>query len=108
MRAVRRARAVTLQAEDRSGFEKIGVVGGTMHVMATEAGHAPCIHETRNKVVALHAVLVSGAVCKVCERRLAELVFFQLPEILEIPAGLETHGPVPVFSRDRIFQRAAL
>ena len=53
-------------------------------VVAAEAGDAARVHQALHEVVALHAVLVRGAVGKVRERRLAELVLFELPEVLQL------------------------
>jgi len=53
-----------------------------MCVVASEAGNAVCIHGAGNKVVALHAILVSSPVSEMRESCLAEFVIFQFPEIL--------------------------
>ena len=65
-----------------------------MRVVAAEAGDAPRIHEAVNEVVALHPIFVSSPVGEMRERRLAELVIFQFPEIVQALAHVEAHGPV--------------
>ena len=52
--------------------------------MTAEAGDAAPVHHALHEVVALHPVLVRRAVGEVRERRLAQLVVFELPEILEL------------------------
>src|SRR3984893_11636824 len=65
-----------------------------MRVVATEAGDAPRVHEAVNEVVALHPILVRSPVGEMGERRLAELVIFQFPKIVQALAHVEAHGPV--------------
>ena len=79
-------------------FDEDGIVGGAMHVVTTEAGHATRIHDTADEIVALHPVLVPCAVGEVSEGRLAELMFLELPEILQIEAHMKAHWPVIVFA----------
>ena len=51
----------------------------------------PCVYICAlHEIVPLHAVLVRGSVGKMREGLLAQLVFFQLPEILSDPARLES------------------
>ena len=45
-----------------------------MRIVTTEAGDAPPVHQALHKVVALHPILVSGAIGKMRERRFADLV----------------------------------
>ena len=73
-------------------LDQIGVVAGAMRVVAAEAGDAPPVHHTLDEVVALHPVLVRRAVGEVRERRLAELVLFETPEVLQIPALMKPTG----------------
>ena len=75
-----------------------------MHVVATEAAHAVCIHDTLHKIIALHSILVRGAISEVGEALLTELVLFQLPEILEIHSHVESDRPIVIFAIDRILQ----
>src|SRR5580693_9345086 len=76
--------------------------------MATEAGDAACIHQTGREIVALHAVLVRRAICKMCEGGLAKLVILKLPEIVEVEAHLKPDRPIVIFSVDRIVEGLAL
>ena len=61
-RAVRRIRAVALQAEHVGRLQQVGIVLRAVNVVATEAGDAVRVHHALHKIVALHAVLVRGAV----------------------------------------------
>ena len=76
--------------------------------MATEAGDAAAIHHTLHEIIALHAILVRSAIRKMSEARLAELVLFELPIILEVESGVESDRPVVIFALDGIRERAAL
>ena len=77
-------------------------------IVASEAGDAAAVHHALDEVVALHAVLVRGAVGEMREGGLAELVIFELPEILQIQAHVIADRPVVIFAVDGIRQRAAL
>ena len=82
VRAVRRIRTVTLQAHHAGRLQEVRIVGCAMNIVATEAGHAARIHHAVHKVVALHPILVRGAIGEVSECRLAEFMILQLPIIL--------------------------
>ena len=90
VRAVRRARAVAGQAQLLGRLQQIGVVRRAVRVVAAEAGHAARVHQALDEVVALHPVLVRRAVGEVRERRLAELVLLELPEVLQVEPDAET------------------
>src|SRR5579863_654598 len=79
-----------------------------MRIVATEAGDAARIHQAVRKIVALHAVLVTGSVRVVHEVRLAELMLFKLPVVREAFADIEADGPVIVLPLNRVLQRLAL
>ena len=64
-----------------AGLDQVGVVLGAVHIVAGETGDAARVHHALHEIVALHAILVRGAVGEMSEGRLAELVLFQLPEI---------------------------
>ena len=81
---------------------------GAVRIVATETRDAARVHEALNEIVALHAVLVRGAVGKMREARFAELVLFKLPKIRKVQSNVEADGPVVVLAFDRISQRAAL
>ncbi len=99
VRAVRRIRAMAFQAHYVRRLQQVRIVFGAMHIVATEAAHAVRVHLAGNEVVALHPVLVRRSVREMRERLLAELVLFQLPEILQILARLEADRPVVILAR---------
>src|SRR4051794_21763466 len=76
--------------------------------MAARARDAAGIHHALNEVVALHPVLVSGAVAIMRERRLPGLVLFELPEVLQLEADSVADGPVVVAALDGVDQRTSL
>lgn len=53
-----------------------------MDVVAAGALNAPRIHNALDEIIALHPVLVRGAVRKMCERHFTEFVLFKFPEVL--------------------------
>ena len=79
-----------------------------MRIVTARAGHAVAIHHALHEVVALHAVLVCRAIREMREGGLAELVFFEVPEILQLFALLESRRPVHVLAFDRVMQRLSL
>ena len=81
MRAIRRTRAVTIEAKNIGRLSQERIVVGTMRIMATETSDAACIHQTGREVIALHAIFVSGTIRKMREGCVAQLMFFQLPEV---------------------------
>ena len=93
---------MAFQAQDAGGLEQIGVVGSAVNVVATKTSDAVRVHQAGCEIVALHAILVRGAVGKVGEGSLAEFVFFQLPDILERRAGLEAYRPIVIPAIHRI------
>ena len=79
-----------------------------VRIVATETRDAARVHEALDEIVALHAVLVSGAVGKVREACFTELVLFKLPKICKVQSNVEADGPVVVLAFDRICRGAAL
>ena len=79
-----------------------------MHIVATEACDPAPIHHALHEVIALHAIFVRRAVGKMREAGLAELMFFELPVILQVKPHMETHGPVVILALDRISERTPL
>ena len=77
---------MALQAQHVRRLQQIGVVRGAVHIVAAEAGDAARVHQALHEIVALHAVLVRRAVGEMREGGLAELVLFELPEILQLAA----------------------
>jgi hypothetical protein len=107
-RTIRRIRVMAFETQHIRGLQQIGIVFGAMHVMATEAAHPMRIHRALHEIIALHPVLVRGAIGEMRECRLAQLVLFQLPEVLQLATYVETHRPVIVFPLNRIVQRLSL
>jgi hypothetical protein len=107
-RAVGRTRAVAIEAQNIDGLEQVGVVSGSVHIVATEAGHATGIHHAIHEIITLHSILVAGTVGEMGKGCLAELVVFELPVILKIQANLKTHRPIVIFPFDLVLQWAAL
>jgi hypothetical protein len=108
VRPIRRLRTVTGETHDTRRLQKIGIVLGPVDVVAAETGDAARVHNARHKIVALHAILVPGAVREMRESCLTELVFFQLPEILQIQAHMESNRPVIILPFDRALWGLAL
>lgn len=79
-----------------------------MGVMTAEALHAVRVHHALDEVIALHTVFVSGAIGEMRKRQFAQLVFFQLPEVSQIPAHVEAHRPVVILAFDGILERLPL
>ena len=79
--SVRGVRAVAGEADGGLGFDEIGSIGAAVRVVATGAGDAVGVHRALDEVVALHPVLVAGAIGKVGEGCFPGLVFFELPEV---------------------------
>ena len=63
-----------------------------MHIVAAKAGDAVRIHLAGYEIVALHAILVRGAIRKMRERSLAEFVFLQLPEVRKVQTKKRISG----------------
>src|SRR6185437_9246398 len=95
-RTVGRARPMTIQADLARGLPQHRRVVGAVDIMATEAGHTARIHHALHEIVALHAILVGGAIGEMREGLYARLVLFQLPEIAEALAHREPNRPVVI------------
>ena len=61
-RPIWRVRTVALQAHHACRLQKVRIIPGPVHVMATETGYAACVHHTGDKIVTLHPILVRPAV----------------------------------------------
>ena len=79
-----------------------------MNVVAARTRHAVTGHHALHEVVALHPILVRGAVGKVGERRLAELVILEPPEVSEVEPDAKPDRPVVRAAIDRTAGRPAL
>src|SRR5215475_1424583 len=108
VRTVRRFRSVAGQTQHLGRLEEIGIVLRPVDVVTAEAGNAALVHHALGEVVPLHPVLVRRAVREMRERRLAELMLLELPEVLEPETGPEPDGPVVVLAFDRLRERLPL
>src|SRR5271168_4416639 len=99
---------MTLEAQNICRLQQVGVVIRSVNIMATETAHAVRVHRALHEIVALHPILVRRTVGKMSESLFAQLVLFQLPEILEIQPDLESNRPVVVFTIDGIVPRLSL
>ena len=77
-----------------------------MHIMAGRTRDSVPVHDALHKVVALHAILVRGAVGEVVERRLTEGAVLELPEVLQSQPHVVADRPIVVSVFDRIRQEA--
>jgi len=74
-----------------------------MNVVAVETRDAAAVHYALYEIIALHAVLVCGAVREVKEiRRFTERVVLQFPEIREPHPYVIAHGPIVILAFDWI------
>ena len=87
MRSRLRVRAVAIQAQRIAGFTHHGDVVPAMRIVARKASDATGVHQALHKIVALHAVLVGGAIGKVGKGGFAEFVFLELPVVCQILAA---------------------
>ena len=55
-----------------------------MGIVATETGDAACIHQALNEIIALHAVLVGGAIGEMSKCERTEHVRLELPKVREV------------------------
>jgi hypothetical protein len=72
---------VALEAHDVRRLQQIGAVLRAVDIVAAKARDATAVHYTGNKIVALHSILVRGAVREVHERSVSEFVLFRFPEV---------------------------
>ncbi len=79
------------------------VIPGAMYVVAIETGNAATIHHALNEIVALHAVLVCGAVREIKKiLRFSKSVVFQLPIVRELQSHVIANGPIVILAPDWI------
>src|SRR5579864_5155433 len=72
VRAVYGRRSMTIQEDLVRGLSELSIVRGAVHVVARTAGDTVLIHHALREVIALHAVLVRGAVREVVESSLSQ------------------------------------
>src|SRR5215472_15365449 len=107
-RTIGRERPMAIQAELARRFAKLRVIASAVNVVARKTCDPPAVHQALDKIVALHSVLVCGAVRKMCKRRLAERVLLQLPIIAKMQAHTIAYRPIIVFALDGTRERPAL
>ena len=83
MRTVRGRRSVAVQANLIRGLSQLDIVFRAVHVMTRRASDSVPIHDALRKVVALHAILMGGAVRKEIERGFAQRAVLELPVVLQ-------------------------
>ena len=79
-----------------------------MNIMAREAGDPSAVHYALNEVIALHAILMGGAIGEMREGHFTEGVVFELPKIAEVESDAIADRPVVIRPFDGIHQRASL
>ena len=73
-----------------------------MHIVAAEALYPTRVHHALNEIIPLHAVLVSGSVREMRERRFPKPVLFQFPEIFQFAAHMKAHRPIVILAINRV------
>ena len=106
--AVERHGAVAIETEFVSRLSKLSVVIGAMNIMASEAGDPSAVHQALHEVIALHAILMSGAIGEMREGHFTEGVIFELPKIAEFESDAKADRPVVILPFDGIGQRTSL
>lgn len=90
---------MAIEAELIGGLPELSVIAGALHVVAVKAGDPSAIHHRLHKIVALHAILVCGAVWVVEEiRGLAKSMLLQLPIIRQPHSYVIANGPIVVLA----------
>jgi len=106
--AVGRRRPMTVQAELVNRLSELSIVLRAVYVMAGRAGDTVFVHDTLHKIVALHPVLVRGAVREVREARLSQCAVFQLPVVLEMKTNVIADRPIIGLALDLLGERLTL
>ena len=79
MRAVRGVRAMTIEANLVGRLAELRIVISAVDIVTGSAGHAMSVHHALYKVIALHPVLVCGAVSEIEEICLSKRGAIELP-----------------------------
>src|SRR5580704_12124999 len=108
MRSILRIRSVAAETKAIALLAHNPRIVGPVRIVAIRAGDAARIHQARDEIVPLHAVLVRGPVREVSETKFAELVLLELPEISQIQADVKADRPVIILALYRILRRPAL
>ena len=90
------------------GLAKLGVVLRAVYIVAIEASDSAPVHHALHEIIALHAVLMSGAVSEVRESSLAEFVLFEGPKICQLKSHTIAHRPIKVRALNRTGQWTSL
>src|SRR4029079_4324575 len=93
VRSVLRIRSMAAEAKAIPFLAHNARIVGAVRIVTIGAGDAARIHQAGHKIIALHAVLVLGAVGEVGEALLSELVLLQLPEIRQVEADVKADRP---------------
>src|SRR5215472_4322613 len=80
-RTIGRERPMAIQAELARRFAKLRVIASAVNVVARKTWERPAVGCALDKTVAMHLVLVCGAVRKMCKRRLTKRLPLQ-PRII--------------------------
>ena len=75
VRSVLCVEAVTCQAKGIAFLAHNSWIVGAVRIVTTEASYPARIHQTLNKIIPLHSVLMRGPVWKMREGRLSKLMF---------------------------------
>ena len=81
VRAIRRIGAVTIEANLVGRLAELRIVVSAVDIVAASAGHAMSVHHALYKVIALHPVLVCGAVGEIEESCLSKRGALELPVV---------------------------
>ena len=84
------------------------IIFGAVHIVAAKAGDAATVHNALHEIIALHAVLMSGAIREVRECGLTEFVFFERPKVCQLESYTIAHRPIKVRALNRSGEWAAL
>jgi hypothetical protein len=88
---------MAIQANLIGRLPELCVIAGAVDVMARETGYPVAIHDALRKIIALHSILVRGAIGEEQEVGLPQCAVFELPEILKARTDLVTDRPIVIF-----------
>src|SRR5437879_12247990 len=78
-RPVGRIWTVTFEAQHVGGVQQLGVVCGSVYIVATGASDAVGIHHAIREVIALHSMIMTGPIGKMGGSRLTHPVPLEVP-----------------------------
>src|SRR5215472_14755846 len=97
---------MAIEAKLLGRFTELGIVPGSVRIVASKTRNAAAIHQALHKIVALHPVLVRGAVRKMGECGLSKRVFLEAPKVAKMQAHTIPDRPIVVFAVHGIVNRA--